>query len=205
MVLEYRKNRMERRTQEVQQMLSDRREELDQAVEKLPNDAARQDMEGKYFEMLLDYSVDEPQGEKVKYLVNGYFQVAKTAQPQEDVIRSFYDTLEQMTLLDMRVWKLYAFNSADHAYDIIEEYGIDTFLFDMILKKLIRLGVLESRNNLQRKENLEAVISYLEETEKGKRTRLKTRKISKREACQLSDYGLRIMEFIESGSGEGIE
>ena len=200
MILAYKQNRMERRVEENLKMLVERQDEFNDAVNSLEDEIAKKDVEGKYFEMLMDYSLDEPQEEKIKYLVNGYINVARIPHPQEDVVRSFYDTLEQMNLLDIRVFRLYNpfNNNNDNAYAVMQDYKIDEYQYNMVREKLARLGLIYSKNDLQRDENTDAIVSYLEDLSKGKKAKLKAKKISRSESYRMSGYGNRFVKFIES-------
>lgn len=197
MILSYKQNRMERRVEETLQMLVDRQDELNAAINNLSGDMAKQ-IQGKYFEMLMDYSIDEPQEEKIKYLVNGYINMARIQNPQEDVARSFYDTLAQMNMLDIRVFKLYTFSVNDNAYQIMEDYNIDTYQYDMIREKLARLGLIYSMNDMQRDKNIDGILAYLEDLSKGKKAKLKAKRVSRSDSFWLSSYGDRFIRFIES-------
>ena len=90
-ILSYKQNRLERRIEETIQMLIDRQDELNQKILSLTDEIDQQNIKGKYFEILMDYAINEPQEEKIKYLVNGYINIAGIPHPQEDVIRIFYD------------------------------------------------------------------------------------------------------------------
>lgn len=197
MILSYKQNRMERRVEETLQMLVDRQDELNAAINSLSKDMTKQ-IEGKYFEMLMDYAIDEPQEEKIKYLVNGYINVARIQNPQEDVVRSFYDTLAQMNMLDIRVLKLYTFHSDDNYYNIMQAYWIDDSHYRMVQDKLVRLGLIYSKNDEQRDENIDSILRYLEDLGKGKKAKLKAKRVSRSESFRLSGYGNRFIRFIES-------
>lgn len=197
MVLSYKQNRMERRVEETLRKLVDRQDELNQAIENLSDDMKRE-VKGTYFEMLMDYSISEPQVDKIDYLVNGYINVAKAQNPQEDVVRNFYDTLEQMNMLDIRVFKLYTFDVNDNAYNVMNDYQIDTYQYNMVREKLVRLGVIYSKNDMQRDGNIDAILSYLEDLGKGKKAKLRAKKVSRSESYRLSSYGNRFMKFIKT-------
>ncbi len=197
MILSYKQNRMERRVEETLEKLVERQDELNSAIDSLSSDM-KEKIKNTYFEMLMDYSISEPQEEKVDYLVNGYINVAKTKNPQEDVVRSFYDTLAQMNMLDIRVFKLYTFSGGDNAYKIIEDYQIDASHYGMVQEKLERLGLIYSRNEEQRDDNVDAILTYLEDLGKGKKARLRAKRVSKSESYRMTNYGYRFIKFIES-------
>lgn len=197
MILLYKQNRMEQRVEKTNQMIADRQEELNAAINNLTEDMAEQ-IKGKYFEMLMDYSIDEPQEEKIKYLVNGYMNVARMQNPQEDIIRSFYDTLEQMNMLDIRIFKLYTFSNNDSYYNIIEDYQLEDSHYHMVQEKLVRLGLTCSQRDAQRDENVDFILKYLEELEKGKKTKLEAKRTLRRESFKMTNYGYCFISFIES-------
>lgn len=201
MILSYKQNRMERRVEETLQKLVNRQDELNQAIENL-SDNMKKEIRGTYFEMLMDYSISEPQKEKVDYLVNGYINVATAQNPQEDVVRSFYDTLAQMNMLDIRVFKLYTFSNDDNYYRIMEDYQIEDSHYRMVQEKLVRLGLLYSKNDAQREDNIDAVLSYLEDLGKGKKAKLRAKKVSRSESFRMTRYGNRFIQFIESNYEE---
>jgi len=204
MVLAYKQNRMERRVEETLRKLVDRQNELNEAIENLSSDMERQ-IKGTYFEMLMDYSINEPQEEKVDYLVNGYINIAKAGIAQEDVTRSFYDTLAQMNMLDIRVFKLYTFSNDDNCYKIIEDYQIDNSHYRMVQQKLVRLGLIYSKNDAQRDDNVDAILKYLEELGKGKKARLGAKRVSRNESFKITRYGSSFMKFIEDNYKEQTE
>jgi hypothetical protein len=196
MILSYKQNRMERRVAETLQKLVERQDELNEAIERLSEDMGEQ-IKGTYFEMLLDYSIGEPQEEKVEYLVNGYINIAKAGYAQEDVVRSFYDTLAQLNMLDLRVFKLYAHANDDNYYKILEDYQIEDSHYRMVQEKLVRLGLIYSKIESQREENADAVLSYLMDLEKGRKAKLKAKKVTRNYLYGMSRYGYRFIKFIE--------
>lgn len=197
LILSYKQNRMERRVEETLRKLVERQDELNQAIEALSEEMKNQ-IKGTYFEMLMDYSISEPQNEKVDFLVNGYINVAQAQSPQEDVVRSFYDTLAQMNMLDIRVFKLYTLSCDDTVYQIMEDYQIDVSHYRMVQEKLERLGLIYSKNEVQRDDNIDAILSYLEDLSKGKKAKLKAKKVSKSESYRMTEYGNRFIKFILS-------
>lgn len=197
MILSYKQNRMERRVEQTLQILVDRQDELNAAINNLSEDMTRQ-IKGKYFEMLMDYSIAEPQEEKIRYLVNGYINVARIRNPQEDVVRSFYDTMTQLNMLDLRVLKLYYSSVSDSANKVMEDYNIDVYQYNMVREKLARLGLTYCLNDIQRDQNIDGILEYLENLGKGKKAKLKVKKVSRKESFRLSGYGKRFIKFIES-------
>lgn len=199
-ILSYKQNRLERRVENTLQQLIERQEELNNYIMGLTDEIAAQNVKSLYFEMLLDYAINEPQDNKIKYFVNGYINVASIQNPQEDVVRTFYDTLAQMNLLDIRVFKLYIpDHHSDNALAIMEDYKIDLHQYNMIREKLVRLGIIYSVNDEKRDENIDGIVKYLEDLNKAKRNaKLKTTHVSRSESYRLSSYGNRFIKFIMS-------
>lgn len=197
-ILSYKQNRLERRIEETIQMLIDRQDELNQKILSLTDEIDQQNIKGKYFEILMDYAINEPQEEKIKYLVNGYINIAGIPHPQEDVIRIFYDTLAQVNFLDIRVLRLYTPTCNDNFVNVMNDYQIDNYQYKMIQQKLARLGLLYSTNDQKRDENTDAIVKYLEELNKGKNSKLRVNHVPRSESYTLSSYGYRFFDFIES-------
>ena len=137
MILSYKQQRMERRIVATLQTLIDRQEEFNNIIAEIQDKIDYQNMKGKYFEMLMDYSMDEPQEEKIEYLVNGYLNVARIPNPQEDVVRSFYDTLKQLNLLDIRVLRLYSYTGQDNR--LLKYVGSILSMFQHFRSNLLRI------------------------------------------------------------------
>lgn len=199
-ILSYKQNRMERRIEETLQQLISRQDELNNNIMRLTDEIAAQNIKNMYFEMLLDYAINEPQEDKLKYFVNGYINVAGIPNPQEDVVRTFYDTLAQMNLLDIRVFKLYTPNrNGDNPAQIKEDYQIDSSQYNIIRAKLARLGLILSTNDEKRDENTDALVKYLEDVSKGRSSaRLHVNQVSRSSSYRLSSYGRKFIQFIES-------
>lgn len=201
MILAYKQKRMERRIEQTLEMLVKRQDEFNSAVFALKDENAVKDIKTTYFDMMMDYAIDEPQDEKIQYLMNGYINTAKIQNPKEDVVRSFYDTLRQMNMLDIRVFKLYAFASIidDSASKVMSDYEIDNSQYRMIQEKLERLGLIYSKSEETRDKNVDAIVSYLNDLSRGKKARLKTtRIIGNGKHYKLSKYGYRFIRFIET-------
>lgn len=199
MILSYKQQRMERRIVSTLRTLIDRQEEFNKIISEIQDENALQNIKGKYFEMLMDYSMDEPQEEKIRCLVNGYFNIARIPNLQEDVIRNFYDTLKQLNLLDIRILCLYMRIRQDSVRNVMEECKIDRYQFNMIREKLARLGLLDSQKDMRRDKTQNAIVDYLSALSNGRNVKLgNARKIPKNESYRLSSYGNRFIRFIES-------
>lgn len=163
-------------------------------------------IQANYFGLLADYASQSKQEEKIELIVNGFINIAGDVLSQEDTILMYYDTLDQMNMLDIRVLRLYIYpvyvdggesEVGDSIFKICEEYGLDYSQLDVIKEKLTRLGLLESRNDIDMDTNMRNVMQYLEDVTKGKKNaKLKSLKhISKSESYRITQYGNNLFSF----------
>ena len=80
--------------------------------------------QGIYVEMLLDNVIDERQEEKVKWNVNRFINMM-TDETNENIMQLFFDTLTELTVLDVDTLRLYSINSDIDWHTIEQKYGID--------------------------------------------------------------------------------
>ena len=72
----------------------------------------------------------------------------------------------------------------------------------MIRLKLIRLGLLESRNDIKQDENIDFIIDYIQAVSKNKDNNAKQalrkmKKVSKQDSYIITSYGRNFIEFFE--------
>ena len=155
----------------------------------------------KYFPLISDYVGDEKQQEKIDYIVNGFLNVSAGINHQEDTIIMYYDTLQELSLLDIRVLKCYASiyvgeEKRESISGIMEEYELELAQISMIKEKLVRLGLLESKNDDDIDHNMQEMTKYFEAVKKGKKLpSLKLKRIRKSESYKLTRYGRRFIIF----------
>ena len=157
----------------------------------------------EYFGLIADYASQTKQEEKIDLIVNGFINIAGNVLPQKDSILMYYDTLDQLTMLDLRVLRVYIHSShledegGETISDIMKAYDLDFSQMEMIKEKLARLGLLESKNDVDMDENIRNMAQYLEEVSKGKKNpKLKhLKRISKSESYRLTPYGRKLHSF----------
>jgi len=161
-----------------------------------------EEIKTKYFGITLDYVSNTKQEEKIEYLVNGFINIANMDILQEDIILIFYDTLSELNLLDLRILKMYGnITGDDNYYKIVDETGIDNSQYTLIVNKLERLGLIQSRAQSQYDEifmNVVNIGEYLCELEKGRKAKLKYKKpfgASFSTSKQITNLGRRFLEF----------
>ena len=95
-----------------------------------------------------EQAMEAQQKEKISYMVNGFTNLTKVEQPSADITYIYYDTLSQLTVLDISVLKLYGrfyveVDSATNFSEVLEEFGIEYHQYDAIRKNLQRMTLLK--------------------------------------------------------------
>lgn len=199
-MLAYKQKRSEKMVEEFMLETKKRQHELEEKLIKLDEDIFS-DIKGKYFGLVLDYVIETKQKEKIKYIVNGFINLSDMEKLQEDVILVYYDLLDELNILDLRILKVYdSFNRTEGYYDIIKDTGISDEQYKLIQNKLERLGLIETKGKSQYEEMFENVTNlgeYLTNIEKNKKSKLKFKKPSgiKSKSYYLTKLGRRFLEF----------
>jgi hypothetical protein len=199
-MLAYKQKRSERMVEEFMLETKKRLNELEDNLTKLDEERIKE-FKNKYFGLVLDYVVEAKQEEKIKYIVNGFINLADMENLQEDVILIFYDILDELNILDIRVLKLYDYFSKKESYsDIIEDVGIDYEQYALIRNKLERLELIENRAQSQYEEmfkNVANIGEYLSKVDKGKKANLKFKKPKtiNSKSYQLTKLGRKFLRF----------
>ena len=95
-----------------------------------------------------EQAMETQQKDKISYMVNGFTNLTKVEQPSTDITYIYYDTLSQLTVLDISVLKLYGrfyveVDSATNYSEVLEEFGIEYHQYDAVRKNLQRMSLLE--------------------------------------------------------------
>ena len=109
LVLAYKQKRWERNWEYYLKLIIDKQDDFNNRLEKLEQ-SQKDNILKKYFPLISDYVGDEKQQEKIDYIVNGFLNVSAGINHQEDTIIMYYDTLQELSLLDIRVLNCYASN-----------------------------------------------------------------------------------------------
>lgn len=204
MILSYKQKRLENNIEKALSRLVKRQDELNEKLQSLEENKARI-IEGEYFDMMLDYAAEVRQQEKINYIVNGFINISDIETPRQDVIMMYYDTLQELTLLDIRLLRFYynllhmyvePIETGDSIAKIMEENSLGNDELRYMQEKLQRHGLIESRNDIQQEENIKGIIRYLNQKDK----KLKAKPVSKYESYKITRYGKRFMEFFIEGA-----
>ena len=201
MMLSYKQKRLERNFELYVSKIVEKQDEINERLSKL-EESHKEKIQGTFFGLVADYASQAKQAEKIDFIVNGFVNITGGVLMQEDSVMMYYDTLEQLTVLDLRILKLYMGFMRTHADDdniskIMDDYQLDNYQIVMIKEKLERLGLLQSRNDLDMDENIKNMAKYLEDFAKGKKNAKlkKLNKISKSESYKITSYGRKFFKF----------
>ena len=203
-MLAYKQKRAERMLERFMIETKKRVNELEEKLIKLEPEKYKEFSE-KYFGIVTDYVIDEVQEEKIKYIVNGFINLASIKDIKEDFVLYYYDTLKSLRIVDIAVLKLY-YEPVPRSYiEILQTFGIEYEQYDSIREKLVRMGLLTTKREKREDDlytNLLIMQDFLEKVSKGKKADLKRFKhIEKHDTFIISKFGRDFMEFfIESNS-----
>ena len=199
--LNYREKRFERNVMSALKVGIERIDLLDEKMNLLEQDI-QEKFRGSYVECFLDNMYSERQEEKIKYHTIGFINMMEPS-VTDDIMLYFMDTLNQLTIIDIDVLKMYA--SKDTYPDLMERYGIDDNQLKMIKAKLERNGLLDCYNDERRDENIDIIVDYLnkrvkEENKKnGSPEKIKlcrTKKVPRCDSYRISRLGLDFLKRI---------
>lgn len=205
-MLAYKQKRSERMLEKFMIETKKRIDELEEKLIQLEADQYKE-FAGKYFGIITDYVIDEVQEEKIKYIVNGFVNLASMQNIKEDFVLYYYDTLKNLRLVDIAVLKLYYSPIPQQTYkDLIKEFELDYDQYDAIREKLFRMGLLTTRREEKEDDlyaNLLAIQEYLEKLTKGNKANLpRFKRIEKRDSYEISRFGRNFVEFFINSEKE---
>ena len=208
--LSFQQRRFERNMVKMLNAVAQKQDIIEQRLNQLDSEIRQKFMDGPYRDVLFDNIIAENQEQKVQDNINGYINLMGLENPNDDVIFTFFHTLSQMNELDIRVLRLYrpAYETGkeDHEnfMDVMREENIDDSQYDFIREKLCRLGMLDSKNEANRDENLDVLGKTLTElikqlySKKPKEVKApKLKKIARSESYSITRLGRQYLAFID--------
>ena len=198
-MMAYKQKRSERMLEKFMIETKKRIDELEEKLIQLEPDQYKE-FAGKYFGIVTDYVIDEVQEEKIKYIVNGFVNLASMQNIKEDFVLYYYDTLKDLRLADIAVLKLYCPLISQQTYeDIMKEFELDYDQYDAIREKLLRMGLLTTKREKKEDDlysNLLSIQDFLEKLTKGKKvTPPRFKRIEARDSYEISRFGRSFVEF----------
>lgn len=201
--LNYKQNSFEKRIIKALQIMAIRIEAMEENYCLLTEDM-QEKFRGIYVEWLLDNLYNERQNEKVESHVNGFVNLM-TNDANDNLMLMFFDTMNQLTQLDIDVLKMYSLDAQENIYELSNRYHLDPVQIGVIKEKLARLGLLYSRNDEQRDENIDEVVGYLikvdKEAKKSKPQAVKLphiKKVRRSESYSITSLGRSYLQVIKN-------
>ena len=208
--LSYQQRRFERNMVKMLNAVVQKQDIIEQRLNQLAPDVRQKFIDGPYRDVLFDNIIAENQEQKVQDNINGYINVMGLENPNDDVIFTFFHTLSQMNELDIRILRLYLpiYETGEEGHetflDVMRKENIDESQYNFIREKLCRLGMLDSKNEANRDENLDILGTTLTElikqlySKKPKEVKVpKLKRITRSESYNITRLGRQYLAFIE--------
>ncbi|MBQ4556175.1 MAG: hypothetical protein IJA60_00825 [Clostridia bacterium] len=202
-ILSYKQKRFERHIEQALNILSKRIDVLEKNYASLSGENQLK-FRTLYLEWLLDNIQVEKQTEKIPCHVNGYINLMSD-EVNDNLMLMFFNTVNELTQLDIDVLKMYSVDGGDNIYALCEKYNLQPEQIMVIKEKLARLGLLQSKNDELRDANLDYVVDYLidvdsENKKKNPRSvplhKTKIKKIKRADTFHITGLGQSYLRII---------
>lgn len=206
-VQSYKRRRFERN---IQKALDETFKRLDEIHINLKEKSREQQKEiNKMYEFVMDYVIDEPQENKIKYLIKGFVNLTRHENITEDFVLTYYNLMSDLRLVDLAVLRIYcyipSYNQHQTTYkEISKEFQLTIEQYNAVRLNLARVGLLTTSKELEQVDDLKKIIGaieniykYLERLEEGKKRlpKLKKLNIKTRERYKISKFGREFYNF----------
>lgn len=207
--LSFQQKRFERNMVKMVSSINKNHDIMAQRLDNLEAEVRQKFIDGPYRDVLLDNIISENQEQKVQDNINGFINLMGVENPNDDIVFTFFHTLSQMNELDIRVLRLYrpTFDmdeSHENFLDVMREERIDETQYNFIREKLCRLGMLHSKNEERRDENLDILGKTLNElikqlySKKPKEVKApRLNRITRTESYRITFLGRQYLSFID--------
>jgi len=202
-ILSYKQKRFERYIIKSLEVMSRRIEDLESKISSLSAEV-QEKFKTIYLEWMIDNFLSEKQEEKIPCYVNGYINLMSN-EANDNLMLMFFDTINELTQLDIDVLKLYSINADDDIVALRERYKLQSEQTMVIQEKLARLGLLQSRNDELRDANLDYLADYLVAVDKENRKsnpkgvalhRTRIKKVKKSDSFHITGLGRSFLTII---------
>ncbi|WP_313187364.1 hypothetical protein [Lacrimispora sp.] len=195
LILSYKQQRTEKNLEMFISQIVARQNEFNERLNRLDPDRL-QKITNHYFGIVTDYVLAVRQKDKINFIVNGYINLSDFQEFNDDAVIMYYDTLDQLTMVDIAVLKSHHIN---YRGDSANREFLEQLMRGqqrLINEKLERLGLFSSENQRKMDENVKNIGVYLQEVQKGKKNpNLKYSKVWGSDSYRLTDYGRKFLEF----------
>lgn len=163
----------------------------------------QQEQIDKLFGYVLEYAANEPQEDKIEFLINGFVNITMHDSVTEDFVLTYYDVMEELRLVDISVLRIYSHSlyieGSDTFHDVMEKHGLSYEQYDSVRNNLLRLGLLTTKKEVQTLGDLESLFKSISEIHKflniafgntkKRLPSLKDPKMKSKEQFQISKFG----------------
>ena len=193
-ILSYKQNRFERNITALVTALTSRVEVLENNYTSLSPEMQEQ-YRTEYVEMLLDNIVDERQEEKIKWNVNGFINLM-TEDSNENTMQIFFDTLSELTVLDVDVLRMFDYFSSENWRNVSEKYGLGFEQYRLVKEKLVRFGLLSRNSDNIRDGNIDAIVELLQSKKQNPKLPSSVKKVVSNDSYSITSLGTGFLRSI---------
>ncbi|GGB01838.1 hypothetical protein ERX37_00165 [Macrococcus hajekii] len=175
------------------------------------------------FEYIFEYAAEEKQEEKIKYMVNGFLNLAKyDGVISNEFIITYYDVLKTLRLIDIGVLKFMydvkyrPFDNEHDLKDLLNTFNINYDQYQSVRVNLERMGLLSTKIQSNIVKDLDEIsdkideihkyLSVLDDPKKLKRlSKPKSLKFKSTDKFEISKFGREFVKFFieeEKKNGE---
>ena len=207
----YKRIRFEQNIKKFTEELNDRVQEISNHLEEKTEE--QKNKIDKLFQYVMDYVLDEPQEEKIKYMVNGFVSLTKHEKITDDFVLTYYDVLKELRTVDISVLRLmfqgrYIFqDSLNETFQtVMERHGISYDQYQSVRRNLLRIGLLTTKTDLSLMDDLKEIQKRFQDLNsflnkalnpkyKGALPKLKELKLKSKESFELAPFGRDFVKF----------
>lgn len=167
LIMDYKLRRAERNIISLIDELAKNMDEINHRLDSFDEEKKLKFIDGIYRDSFLDIVAEEPDPTKVQFAINAFANLMEENSVSDSFVLTLFDDLSRLNSLDLRVLKLHG-NPSSIGYEIIDSYqklvneeNIEAFQYRHIREKLCRFGLLQSKNEKRRNENLVAIEKYV--------------------------------------------
>lgn len=167
LIMDYKLRRAERNIISLIDELAKNMDEINHRLDSFDEEKKLKFIDEIYRDSFLDIVAEEPDPTKVQFAINAFANLMEENSVSDSFVLTLFDDLSRLNSLDLRVLKLHG-NPSSIGYEIIDSYqklvneeNIEAFQYRHIREKLCRFGLLQSKNEKRRNENLVAIEKYV--------------------------------------------
>lgn len=175
---------------------SKQQDDINKRIDAL-EDQKKKEIKDMYFPLVVDYAIKARQQDKIRYIVSGFKNLPEQGDFKEDFVLLYYDILDELNLLDIRVLKLCVPGGikGDNIMRVMTDYNIQQDQVKHIVDKLYRKGLLQDKSEDIITENFKRIADYI--TKQEHENILEIINMKEIRALEQSDFGKNFINFFE--------